>query len=76
MKLQGRSFQNNSPIEVNIFDARIESIIPVAQHTQDFFIGPGFTDIQVNGYGGVDYNELQPCRSRPALSSRSSPRTR
>ncbi len=58
MKLQGRSFQNNSPIEVNIFDARIESIIPVAQHTQDFFIGPGFTDIQVNGYGGVDYNEL------------------
>lgn len=58
MKLQGRSFQNNSPIEVNIVDERIESIIPSSDHTNNFFIGPGFTDIQVNGYGGVDYNEL------------------
>ena len=58
MKLQGHSFQNNSPIEVNIVDERIESITPVSQNTNDFFIGPGFTDIQVNGYGGVDYNEL------------------
>ncbi len=58
MKLQGHSYQNNSPIEVIIVDERIESIIPVSKHTNDFFICPGFTDIQVNGYGGVDYNEL------------------
>ncbi len=58
MKLQGRSFQNNSPIEVNIVDERIESVKPTSQQTNDFLIGPGFTDIQVNGYGGIDYNEL------------------
>ena len=58
MKLQGRSYQNNSPIEVNIVNECIESIIPSSDHINDFFIGPGFTDIQVNGYGGVDYNEL------------------
>jgi len=64
MKLQGRSFQNNSPIEVNVVNECIESIIAVDQHTNDFFIGPGFTDIQVNGYGGVDYNELYPDASK------------
>jgi N-acetylglucosamine-6-phosphate deacetylase len=58
MKLQGRSYQNNLPIEVNVVNERIESINPSSDHTNDFFIGPGFMDIQVNGYGGVDYNEL------------------
>jgi N-acetylglucosamine-6-phosphate deacetylase len=58
MKLQGRSYQNNLPIEVNLVNKRIESINPASGHTNDFFIGPGFMDIQVNGYGGVDYNEL------------------
>ena len=58
MKLQGYSYQNNLPIEIGIVDQHIESIIPISQHVNDFFIGPGFTDIQVNGYGGVDYNEV------------------
>ncbi|MBL7872020.1 MAG: amidohydrolase family protein [Cyclobacteriaceae bacterium] len=58
MKLQGYSYQNNLPIEINLIDQRIESIIPISHPANDFSIGPGFTDIQVNGYGGVDYNEV------------------
>ena len=57
MKFQGNSYQNNLPIEVNITGEHIENIIPVKQGTHDFIVGPGFTDIQVNGYGGLDYNE-------------------
>lgn len=57
MKLQGNSYRDNSPIEVDIVDGFIESIAPTSLQTQEEIIGPGFTDIQVNGYGGVDYNE-------------------
>lgn len=59
MKLNGYSYRDHSPIEISIDGERIQSIShchePLSDH---FLIGPGFTDIQVNGYGGLDYNEL------------------
>ncbi len=58
MKLQGCSFRDNTSVEVNITGEYIDSISSVAQSNSELIIGPGFTDIQVNGYGGVDYNEL------------------
>jgi N-acetylglucosamine-6-phosphate deacetylase len=68
MKIQGNSYQNNSPIEVTIVDGCVESIQPIAsQSLNDFLVGPGFTDLQVNGYGGFDYNETQ--KDPLALSS-------
>jgi N-acetylglucosamine-6-phosphate deacetylase len=45
-------------VEIAITGESIDSIVSVAQTDHDLIIGPGFTDIQVNGYGGVDYNEL------------------
>ncbi len=59
MTLQGYSYKDNTPVEVKIEAERIKNISPVSKHSdENIFIGPGFTDIQVNGYGGVDYNEV------------------
>ena len=30
-----------------------------SQNDSDFIFGPGFYEIQINGYGGLDYNEVQ-----------------
>lgn len=60
MILHGRSYKDNTPIEVTIEGERIQTIITGKESpSNNFFIGPGFTDIQVNGYGGFDYNEKQ-----------------
>ena len=66
MKLQGCSYRNNLPIEVNIAGDHIERIDAIAQPANELIIGPGFTDIQVNGYGGLDYNE---CYDHPLTIS-------
>jgi N-acetylglucosamine-6-phosphate deacetylase len=58
MKLQGHSYLDNTPIEVATKGKLIQTISPATQTGEDIFVGPGFTDIQVNGYGGFDYNEL------------------
>jgi N-acetylglucosamine-6-phosphate deacetylase len=60
MKIQGNSYNSNQPIEIYFSEGIIDKIAS----SQDFIdeeliVGPGFTDIQVNGYGGVDYNTLQ-----------------
>lgn len=60
MQLKGYSYKDNSPIEISMEGERIKSISSCHDKISDPhpFIGPGFTDLQVNGYGGIDYNEL------------------
>jgi N-acetylglucosamine-6-phosphate deacetylase len=58
MKWLGYSFKDQSPVEITIDGEQLRAITAVDDKpAQHFFIGPGFTDIQVNGYGGIDYNE-------------------
>ena len=57
MTLQGLSYNEQKPIVIH-FDDSIETIEPSREHIKDFFIGPGLVDLQVNGYGGSDYNQL------------------
>lgn len=60
MLLRGNSYKDHTPVEVKIAGDRIHSISRSDQpHSDQLLVGPGFTDIQVNGYGGFDYNELQ-----------------
>jgi N-acetylglucosamine-6-phosphate deacetylase len=58
MKWKGYSFKDQSPVEVTAVGEQLLAITAVDDKpAQHFLIGPGFTDIQVNGYGGIDYNE-------------------
>src|SRR5689334_3768821 len=43
-----------SPVQV-AFDGTIDSVAP-ASDAGDLYVAPGWIDIQVNGFAGVDYN--------------------
>jgi len=60
MKLEGYSYSDDAAIEITTQGKLIESIIAIQNPSENnFIIGPGFVDLQVNGYGGIDYNEIQ-----------------
>jgi N-acetylglucosamine-6-phosphate deacetylase len=53
-KCSGRDAVSGEPIEIE-FDEVIQSLNPSFTE-EEFYIAPGFIDIQVNGFAGVDYN--------------------
>lgn len=58
-RLNGKSFLDGKPLEICISEGKIKSVSSTETCLENVWIGPGFTDIQVNGYGGLDYNEVQ-----------------
>ncbi len=58
MKFQGHSYQDGTPIEIDVENGVVKSIAKISLPDDHTVVGPGFVDIQVNGYGGVDYNEV------------------
>jgi N-acetylglucosamine-6-phosphate deacetylase len=55
MNCFGMNALTGSPVEIG-FDETIRSVTPAAPQPGDF-IAPGWIDIQVNGFAGVDYNQ-------------------
>jgi N-acetylglucosamine-6-phosphate deacetylase len=59
-KLIAYSALDNLPYEISISDGLIQSINQTDNNDdKTFWFGPGFFDIQVNGYKGIDYNKVQ-----------------
>jgi N-acetylglucosamine-6-phosphate deacetylase len=57
MKCSGRSAVSGEPIEI-AFESAIQNVDPVLDGAGDSetFVAPGFIDLQVNGFAGVDFN--------------------
>jgi N-acetylglucosamine-6-phosphate deacetylase len=60
MTIQALLYHNNLPVEIEIENQLIKSIKQLKNPSQAkdlFFVGPGFIDVQVNGYAGVSFTD-------------------
>src|SRR5215468_748129 len=55
MKCSGHNFSTRELVEIE-FDSAISNVDPLLGGETDDWIAPGFVDLQVNGFAGVDYN--------------------
>lgn len=53
----GKHYKDKSPILIEFMDAYIQKISPFSGKTTLGILGPGFVDLQVNGFNGIDFNE-------------------
>lgn len=59
-KLIVQSIWDDTCYELSLEKGKVAEVTPVnSDQETELLIGPGLVDIQVNGYGGVDYNILQ-----------------
>jgi len=54
-KCTGYNVATREHIEIE-FDSVIQHVDPVLDSSEDAWVSPGFVDLQVNGFAGVDYN--------------------
>ena len=56
MKFSGYSIFDNTPIEINLVNNHVQSMLEVTSVDSNTWIAPALVDIQVNGFAGYDLN--------------------
>lgn len=59
MQIRGRRYDDGASVLVTIDETLITEIAPVAAKANDPWLAPGFVDLQVNGYGGQEFNDFE-----------------
>ncbi len=59
MQIRGRRYDDGSAVELDISGGIITAITPSSGGANDPWVAPGFVDLQVNGYGGQEFNDLE-----------------
>jgi len=67
VKCSGIDLATNDFVEVE-FDNLIREVRPVEASDSDLYLAPGFVDIQVNGFAGVDFNDPKISSPQVALA--------
>ncbi|MFD1675534.1 N-acetylglucosamine-6-phosphate deacetylase [Alicyclobacillus fodiniaquatilis] len=59
-RIEGIHFQTGEPVAVEMDNGVISSVTPIAKWDQSVLpmIAPGLVDLQINGYGGMDFNAI------------------
>ena len=57
LRLAARRYDTLRPVLVQIDNGRIASIAPGEEQPGLPLVAPGFVDLQINGYGGVEFND-------------------
>ena len=56
-----RRFDTLRPVEIGFDGERIARLLPIDERADLPYVAPGLVDLQINGYGGIEFND-------PALS--------
>jgi N-acetylglucosamine-6-phosphate deacetylase len=54
-----RRCDTHRPVTIGIDQGRIASLLPAAERPGLPLVAPGFVDLQINGYGGIEFNDPQ-----------------
>lgn len=55
--LSGRHYATGAPIELRWENGVIRSIEPARHTSTDLWLAPALVDLQINGYGGIDFQQ-------------------
>jgi len=59
MKISGRRYDTQQPVEILVENGRIHSVAELPGEDSLPLIAPGFVDLQINGYGGQEFNDFE-----------------
>ena len=59
MQIFGRRYDTGEFINITVADGRVASLEPAQPNEGVPWVGPGLVDLQINGYGGQEFNDPQ-----------------